>query len=591
MASMPASNSSGVSTTAAAGRGSRVPISSRQAAIRAPTRGQTCPSSQARSCGSAKARAAIAARSTTPPGATSSPQRATTRSRSSGEAYSSCTTASVDSVAAPSRRSASRAVDLPAPSPPVRPTNGIGAPGPASGRGGIVRLGLDRLGLLGRGLVGGDRRGLRRSGIGLQIGGDLGYLGRGDVGHPGVRRTGEDVFAQAELGDVVEVAGPLVRQRGELLWRQDLRLEHLALDALDAQRQAAALGVDLEDLHLDVVARRDDLARVLDVMRRELGDVDEALDAVEDLDEGTERHDLRDGALELVADVVRVDDALPRILLRLLETQGDALAVAVDVEHLDGDGVADREDLARVVDVRPGQLGDVDQAVDAVEVHERAEVDDVRDLALDDEARLQAVEDLLALLLALLLEHGAPRQDDVVARAVELDDLALDLRAEVLVEVRDAADVDERGGQEAAHPEVDDETALDDLDEGALDRLAGLGGCLDAPPRLLEAGALLGHDQAAVLILLREDEGVDLLAHLDLVVRVDGLANRKLVGGDDPLALVADVDEDLVVVDANDDAGDDLALLEERERRVIVRDDLPVDLEQQAVGAFDDLRF
>ena len=154
-----------------------------------------------------------------------------------------------------------------------------------------------------------------------------------------------------------------------------------------------------------------------------------------------------------------------------------------------------------------------------------------------------------------------------------------------------AADVDERGGQEAAHPEVDDEAALDDLDDRALDGLAGLGGRLDAPPRLLEAGALLGHDQAAVLILLGEDEGVDLLAHLDLVVRVDGLANRKLVGGDDPLALVADVDEDLVVVDADDDAGDDLALLEGGERRVVVRDDLPVDLEQQAVGSFDDLRF
>ena len=206
------------------------------------------------------------------------------------------------------------------------------------------------------------------------------------------------------------------------------------------------------------------------------------------------------------------------------------------------------------------------------------------------EARLQAVEDLLALLLALLLEHGAPRQDDVVARPVELDDLALDLRGEVLVEVRHAADVDERGGQEAAHPEVDDEPALDDLDDRALDGLAGLGRRLDAPPRLLEAGALLGHDQAAVLILLGEDEGVDLLAHLDLVVRVDGLADRKLVGGDDPLALVADVDENLVVVDPDDDAGDDLALLEKGERRVVVRDDLAVDLEQQAVRTLDDLR-
>src|SRR5439155_10507180 len=267
-----------------------------------------------------------------------------------------------------------------------------------------------------------------------------------------------------------------------------------------------------------------------------------------DLDERAERADLYDRALQLIAHVVRVDDTLPRVLLGLLEAQRDPLAVPVDVEHLDLDGVADVEDLRWVVDMRPRQLGDVDESVDAVEVHERAEVDDVRDLALDDEARLQAVQDLLALLLALLLEDGAPRQHDVVAGPVQLDDLALDLRAEVLVEVRHAPDVDERGGQEAAHPEVDDEAALDHLDDRALDGLTGLGRTLDAPPRLLEAGALLGHDEAAVLVLLGEDQRVDLLAELDLVVRVDRLADRELVGGDDPLALVADVDEDLVVV-------------------------------------------
>ena len=41
----------------------------------------------------------------------------------------------------------------------------------------------------------------------------------------------------------------------------------------------------------------------------------------------------------------------------------------------------------------------------------------------DDVAGLEAVEDLLALLLALVLEDGAPRQHDVVPRAVELDHL------------------------------------------------------------------------------------------------------------------------------------------------------------------------
>ena len=170
------------------------------------------------------------------------------------------------------------------------------------------------------------------------------------------------------------------------------------------------------------------------------------------------------------------------------------------------------EDLGGVVDVRPRKLGDVDQPVDPVEVDERAEVDDVRDRALDDLAGLQPVEDPLAVLLALLLEHRAAGQHDVVARAVELDHLALDRLAHVLVEVRDAADVDQRRGQEAAHAEVDDQAALDDLDHGALDGLAGLGGGLDPAPRLLEPGALLRQDQPAVLVLLGENERVDLLA-------------------------------------------------------------------------------
>src|SRR3954469_1835989 len=315
----------------------------------------------------------------------------------------------------------------------------------------------------------------------------------------------EDVLGEPERRDVVQIAGLARAARladGVLLERvgglaalaalDGLVAEPLlAVDALDGQRQAPALGVDLEDLDLDLVARRDDLARVLDVVAGQLGDVHQALDAVEDLDEGAEGDDLGDLALELVADVVGVDDPLPRVLLGLLEAQGDALAVAVDVEDLDLDGVADVEDLRRVVDVRPRQLGDVDQAVDAVEVDEGAEVDDVRDLALYDEAGLQAVEDALAVLAALLLEHGAARQHDVVARPVELDDLALERLPEELVEVRDAADVDQRRWQEAADAEVDDQAALDDLDHAARDRLARLLGGLDAPPRALEAGALL----------------------------------------------------------------------------------------------------
>ncbi len=148
--------------------------------------------------------------------------------------------------------------------------------------------------------------------------------------------------------------------------------------------------------------------------------------------------------------------------------------------------------------------------------------------ALDHVAGLEVVEDALAHLAPLLLEHRAAREHDVVARAVELDHLAAQRLAAELLEVLHAADVDERGGQEAAHAEVDDQAALDDLDDVALDGLAALGGSLDAAPRLLEARPLLREDQATVGVLLREDEGVDLVAERDLVGGVDGAADRQL---------------------------------------------------------------
>ena len=245
--------------------------------------------------------------------------------------------------------------------------------------------------------------------------------------------------------------------------------------------------------------------------------------------------------------------------------------------------LADREDLGGMVDVAPRELGDVDQAVDPVEVDEGAEVHDVGDRALDDLAGLEAVQDLLANLLALLLEHRATREHDVVAAAVELDHLALDRLAQELVEVLDAADVDQRRGQEAAHAEVDDQAALDDLDHGALDRLAGFGRGLDPAPGLLEAGALLREQQAAVLVLLGEDEGIHLLAQLRPPRRGPPSAGSTARRGDDALRLVADVDQDLVLVDPDDLAAHHVALLEGLDRRVVVRDELAVDLDQEVV--------
>src|SRR5690606_32212905 len=261
---------------------------------------------------------------------------------------------------------------------------------------------------------------------------------------------------------------------------------------LQRQRDAATLEVDVDDLDEDLFAHRDDLLGQLDVLAGELRDVHEALDAVCHADERTERDELGDLARCDLTDRVRAGEDLPRVLLRRLQRQGDALAVEVHLEDLDGDLLADLDDLAGVLDVLPGQLGDVHETVHAAQVDERTEVDDRGHLTLADLTLVQVVEEVRARLRLRLLEQRTTAQDDVVAVLVQLQDLRLELLTQVWGEVADATQLDERGGQEAAQADVDDETALDDLDDGAGDDAVVLLDLLDISPGALVLRTLLG---------------------------------------------------------------------------------------------------
>ena len=59
-----------------------------------------------------------------------------------------------------------------------------------------------------------------------------------------------------------------------------------------------------------------------------------------------------------------------------------------------------------------------------------------------------------------------------------------------------------------------------------------------------------------------EDEGLDLVAQRHDLVRVDVVADRQLPAGDHALGLVADVEQDLVPVDLDHGALDELAVLD-----------------------------
>ena len=122
----------------------------------------------------------------------------------------------------------------------------------------------------------------------------------------------------------------------------------------------------------------------------QLGDVHQALDAVAEVHEGAEIGQAGDLAGDDVAHMVALEEDLPDVGLHLLHAEAHALVQGIQAQDLGGDCVALLHDLAGVLDLLgPAEVGDVDQAVDALfQFDEGAELGDVAHGAGDDLAGL-----------------------------------------------------------------------------------------------------------------------------------------------------------------------------------------------------------
>ena len=111
--------------------------------------------------------------------------------------------------------------------------------------------------------------------------------------------------------------------------------------------------------------------------------MDHAVDVAVEADEQAEFGLVLDLTLDDRTDRILVGEGLPRIGERLLEAERDAALDRIDLEDDDFDFLRGGDDLAGMdVLLRPGHLGDVDQAFDArLQLDERTVVGDVRDAA------------------------------------------------------------------------------------------------------------------------------------------------------------------------------------------------------------------
>ena len=176
-----------------------------------------------------------------------------------------------------------------------------------------------------------------------------------------------------------------------------------------------------------------------------------------------------------------------------------------------------------MLDLTPGQLGQVDQAVGAAEVDERAEVGQAGHAAVANLARLQLGQQPILLLRAPLLSRRALGQNQPIAAAIHLDDLQEQglaaHRAQLLLDLFLAAaapqldDLAER--HEPAHAvDRDDQAAFVVVDHLTGDDFLGVLLGLQVTPADLGPRAINRDDRAAVGVLGHDDHRGNVISAL-----------------------------------------------------------------------------
>ncbi len=176
--------------------------------------------------------------------------------------------------------------------------------------------------------------------------------------------------------------------------------------------------------------------------------MDEALDALFEFDEDAVVNDTDDLAFDFSACWIFFRGADPRIVRELLEAERDALLFLVELEDDDFDFLIGLDDVGRMLDAAPAQIGEVEEAVDAAEIDEGAVLGDVFHVALDLVALVERFHELSALGVELFFEQRAAADNDIAAAAIQLGDAHLDFGVHQVVEIGGGAEVELRTRKE-----------------------------------------------------------------------------------------------------------------------------------------------
>src|SRR5581483_2489638 len=148
-------------------------------------------------------------------------------------------------------------------------------------------------------------------------------------------------------------------------------------------------------------------------------------DAIFDACKGTKGSDLGDDTCYHLARSIALLNGRPGINLGAFDRERDLFLLFINAQDLNLNFLTNVEYLAGVIDATPCQLADMDQSVGTAQIDECSKVGKVANDALAHFAGFQFIEQFLATALAPFLNGQALREDQAIARSIDLDDFEL----------------------------------------------------------------------------------------------------------------------------------------------------------------------
>src|ERR1035437_3483772 len=355
----------------------------------------------------------------------------------------------------------------------------------------------------------------------------------------------------AHVDHALDALGHL-HERAELLDAGHRALDHrahgkflrrvgpgIAQRLFETERNAPVRRIDAEHDHVHRIAGVDHIGGLAHLLGPgHLGEMHQAFDALLQFDESAEIGDARHATLDALAYLVLVGDQVPGVRLELLEPERNAFLAGIDLEDARLHLVADLEDVGGLVDAAPGDVGHMQQGIDAADIDEGAVIGQAAHRALHGLAFLDLGVALVLVGALFLFEDGAAVHHHIFIGDIELDDAAADFLADELFHFGGISSAATRRRHEGANTHIDADATFDHGGDHAGD--GGLVG-----EHLLQRGPVLRplHLEAGKLVVALLVAALDGDRHL--VAQLGRVAGGLELGeGNGAFGLVADIEED-----------------------------------------------